>query len=578
MNQNQTARRLIGLAATGTLALGLSLIGPAAYASSTPSVPIVNQTTGSLHITKLASSPSTQPGTGAPASVSNTPIQGVTFTVSPVMLNASAIDLSTDQGWADAAALSALDDTPQPGDFAPGGALAAAGYTLSSLGSLTCTTDQTGVCTNSAFDTLPLGLYYVVETIGGATHPAGAVPGDPFLVTVPMTDPASHNDWVYDIYVYPKNDIVKVFKAVDTSDTITVGDPIVYTIIGDLPLNLTANGDGTSSLATIRGYEIDDLLDPALDVTNATTDPTAIVVTLTDGTPFTLGTTPGDGDYNITIANGNTIQIVWTADGLTKLNQAAAANDATLQQGNIASCESDPVTGISDDCLQVQVVINATVNGHLNTNGANSGTGLITNTATLYPDVAKTGGFSATVTSYFGGIDLHKANSNTGALLSGAQFQIFATSADALAQSNPIKAQKADGTVATDGIFITGSDGIYGDAGSVGILGLNYDTSTTCVTDDGTTVPGTSYWVVETQAPNGYELLTKPVEVCLSGVLDATGGSYDDVYLTNSPALAGFQMPFTGLFGNNLPIYVGLLILAVGGVAIARNRRQQTAK
>ena len=60
-------------------------------------------------------------------------------------------------------------------------------------------TDKTGKTSASKLD---LGLYLVVET---KTPEEVTYTVDPFFVSVPMTDVEHHDNWFYDVTVYPKN-------------------------------------------------------------------------------------------------------------------------------------------------------------------------------------------------------------------------------------------------------------------------------------------------------------------------------------------------------------------------------------
>ena len=62
------------------------------------------------------------------------------------------------------------------------------------------------------FTNLPKGLYKVSET--AVPENSGLVPGQPFLVYLPMTNP-DNNGWIYDVHAYPKNSEVTIEKTVE---------------------------------------------------------------------------------------------------------------------------------------------------------------------------------------------------------------------------------------------------------------------------------------------------------------------------------------------------------------------------
>ncbi|MGO4585440.1 SpaH/EbpB family LPXTG-anchored major pilin, partial [Arthrobacter sp. 2RAF6] len=136
-----------------------------------------------------------------------TPMAGVTFTVQKV----NNIDLTTNAGWTAAAALTPAQAAAQAAS--PG------------------TTTTTGAAGTATLGNLPLGLYLVTET----GYPAGVTPSAPFLVTLPMTDPAGGNGWLYDVNVYPKNAVTTATKTVNDASVLKLGDNVQWTITSDIP-------------------------------------------------------------------------------------------------------------------------------------------------------------------------------------------------------------------------------------------------------------------------------------------------------------------------------------------------------
>lgn len=78
----------------------------------------------------------------------------------------------------------------------------------------------TGATGEAVFDTLPLGIYLVVET----TPPvAVTTPVEPFVVSIPMTK-VNSTEWLYDVHVYPKNKTAYGSVTVKkTGDGVTTG-------------------------------------------------------------------------------------------------------------------------------------------------------------------------------------------------------------------------------------------------------------------------------------------------------------------------------------------------------------------
>lgn len=436
-NKRRGSRAAAALLAAGIAALALG----APASAATPN--LVDPTaTGSLTIHKYEApeTPTGLPNDGTEQSVSLAPLAGVGFTVYKV----DTIDLTTNEGWVDANDLSDLD----PQSVAD---ITAAGYTATAVGGENLT-DANGEISLAGLD---LGLYFVVET----TPLAGSTGVAPFLVTVPLTDPANDDTWLYDVHVYPKNALTAATKTVEDSEDIAIGDDIEFTITADIP-----------NTATIDGYKVVDTLDAKLDYVST-------AVTLTNGTALAAT------DYTVTHdAATNTVTVEFTAAGRAVL----AANPGA----------------------EVQVVITAQVNA----------IGEIVNTALLYPNLAsytvapgEPGGPTATpeVITKWGSITIEKTD-KAGAPLTGAVFAVYATEQDANDGTNPIElngatefAVAADGTVTIDGLrYSDWADGIAVAAGDAGYR---------------------TYWLAEVVAPDGYELLAAPIEFTITAGTTAAG-------------------------------------------------------
>lgn len=353
------------------------------------------------------------------------------------------------------------------------------------------------------------GLPVGLYLVEETSFPAGVTPSAPFLVSVPLTDPDNRDNWLYDVHVYPKNAITTATKTVDDADAVQLGDEVSFTITSDIP---NAN--------PIDGFKIVDVLDPKLDYVAAT-------VTLADGTTIAEGT-----DYTIGHDAGtNAVTVEFTAAGRAIL----AANNTT----------------------QVVVDIITTVNA----------VGEIANQALVYPNAAsfdidpgEPGGPTTTpeVETRWGGLTVAKVGQG-GAALTGAVFQVFTSAADAAAQTNPVtlngdtefEVVNADGTLTLSGLrysdFANGATVAPGDAGYL------------------------QYYLVEVQAPSGYELLAAPIEFTVTAATTAAG---IDLTVTNVPHNGGFQLPFTGGTGTGLLYLAGIGLIAGGVVFLVVKRRR----
>ncbi|OFI39495.1 fimbrial protein [Arthrobacter sp. SW1] len=282
--------------------------------------------------------------------------------------------------------------------------------------------------------------------------------------------------------------------------------------LGD-QIEFTITGDIPNE-AVIDGYKIVDQLNTKLTYVGA-------VATLVDGSATLVAGT----DYNVIFdAATNTVSVEFTDAGRAVL----AAHNTT----------------------KVQVVLTTTVNA----------IGEIANVASVYPNAAsfsiapgQPGGPVVTppVETKWGEITLKKIDQN-GAALAGASFSVYATEADALAGTNPI-------TLGGQTVFTVAADG------TLTISGLRYSD----FANDGTVTPR-NYYLVETTAPDGYELLAEPIAFQVNATTTVAGV---DLNVTNTPSNAGFQLPLTGGAGTGLLYVAGGLIVAGAGLLFFRSRR-----
>lgn len=523
-------RALSGIAATtGALALVAGMIIPA---SAAPIIPDPDAL-GSLTVTKLSNPGGTlNPATGLPT----TPpagadlLPGATFQLEPVnAIGGVAVDLTTEAGWhaiADAtpADLIAGDlGTPVTTDVTP------ANRTTTAAGTV-------------VWDELPIGLYLVTET----QAPGGYVGSNPFFVTVPITNPTTLTDWEYDVYVYPKNSQAGVEKTVVDEDTFQSDDEIEYTISADVPV-LTPE-------STLTNFVLTDQLDSRLSI-----DPTAatLVANIVD---------PSNTDPDVPLVFGTDFLVT-----------PASTGSAVAGAGLKIDFTPAIATLIANQGWKVELTITTTVNTTIDTNLAD-----VVNTGYLYvnhpasdisadpsdpdnpPNVP-----TDPVISKFGQLELTKVDAaNTTTTLTGAEFAVYESEADALAQTNAI-------ATSTDN-----NDGTY----SFPSLRLSNWENGAKLTNQADWRP--PYWLVETKAPAGYNLSTKPFPFYLldstttytptgnfiGGVVD-TNGIFEYQFL-NAKKLT---LPLTGGKGAVIFTVGGVALIAFAAVLFARSRRNESS-
>lgn len=415
---------------------------------------------------------------------------GVTFRVEKLNAN-----LGTNQGWQ--AAQSLTPTSPRDGSFSARDA----------------DTNAEGIAT---YANLPVGVYLVTET----GKPDSIVPTAPFLVYIPMTNPADRTKWNYDVHVYPKNATNAAVKTVSDADA-NVGDDITYEIVADVPTPAATGG-------TLTRYELRDNFDWG----SVTTDPSRVSATLSNGAELVAG------DYEVVAVQGQAVTVRFTTQGLTTLSAQV---------------------GISSD-LAVRFRIVGTVKAIRGTDGTASNSAVVTSNNGTGTDTQSSTG---TVETKWGMLQIAKRgpNGNEQVPLAGAAFNLFEC-------TNPSNAGSPDGPVrlGNEKLTVGGADEWITDAsGSALIDGLH-------VTDfeDSGPVPTVSklFCLVETRAPEGYELLSRPVPVSftradLASTEDGTDALTVRATVTNVASTQA-NLPLTGGKGIGILAAIGVLIVGAG--------------
>ncbi len=464
-------------------------------------------------------------------------LDGITFNVYPV-------ELEDGQAYPAPGALT-LDDYAAPTGFTD---IAGAEFELGAVAGSQTTADG-GVAT---FADLPQGIYLVVEQVSTLVD----VPAAPFVVMVPMTSPEG-DDWMETVHVYPKNEKLSFDKTV-VQPSVAVGDPIVWTLTPQLPSDIDSiqlnESDSTKST-----YVITDDLDASLDFvsvgeikmgTSTINKENGDAVVFTDsGNTLLAGT-----DYIVTpdeaTTDGPEVTITLTAAGLAK-----------LKDGNYTCLQFDINTTVNDGILESGSISNQAELDFTNKYGEDK------NIKSKDPDDEVDDGTD--IHTAF--IDLTKVDArDADEKLDGAQFKIASSLANAKAGNflmiNPT----------TKVIYDVGDDG-YKDGATPDEDAIDYEITTDAsgvagfdglvdytVGEDGT-ITYNSYYLVETKAPEGYNLVSAPIEV----TFDATTSAGEDPTYTKAVTVKnnqGFTLPFTGGNGTILFIVVGIVLL--GGAVL----------
>ena len=510
----QKKRGFLAAASAALTVLALSFGGAASAALNTPANP---PETSDVTITKL-----TQPdAVGAPADGGvHNPLPAGTEGIGGVTFDYYLVPGS---------------NAGQPNDVGTNAGQAwAAQQTVTTLAGLlpanaTGSFPETAASGVTTVEDLPRGLYVVRERI----VPAGVTPAADFVLAVPLTDSDNPSAWLNHIYVYPKNSKIAGSKSVvdgkGANRNYVVGGEVTWTIKAEIPRVANDAVGATMRYKATDAFEIRDTLVDA----QLTSTADGITVTapsgLVKGTDYTVAPVTADDETTWTIA--------FTGTGRDKL--AAAVN-------NDASAET-----VVEFVTTVQSV------------------GTMTNEAFIYPDQAsltdnnplKTG----VATIKYGNYQIVKKssdNSLTGADLAGAEFKVYLTKSDALAGINAVTTKENP-----SGLWATT------DGGTVTVGGLRYTNWADGETAEGTAKSQT-YWLVETKALEGHQLLGEPIEF----VVDDNSATQTSQEIVNAKTSGGgFELPLTGGSGTATLTIGGILLLAVVLIVARRRRVNESA-
>lgn len=438
------------------------------------------------------------------------------------------------------------------------------------------TTDEYGI---AKFENLALGTYFV-KADTSATNATTNIAD--IKVTIPMTN-STDDGLIYDVNVYPKVDSVygdvtftkyaadgktlqgATFKLQKKSNgsyedyaiglktdadgqfTVTglpAGDyqfietdaPDGY-ILDATPKQFSVPGD--SSTYTYENgkyvYELDMMNSGNLTISKEADKDTAaigdeVVWTITSSIPFDIGTYK---KYEIIDELDAALECVSAeVDGLTSGTHYTVTTDG---QKVTVALTADGMAALKDESsLVVEITTKVKADTDLYTG--------VENTAQLeYTNKSDTvGTASGKDTIKTNGFQIKKVDSEDATALEGATFELYD------AQGNKVTFYTEDLT-ATQTEITTDEDGI---AGFYGIA-------------NGT------YYLVETKAPTGYELIGKKVEIVVE---DGDYTSDIDKTIENVKSSTIINLPQTGGIGVEIVVIAGVLMMIAAAFVIRRKR------
>ena len=385
------------------------------------------------------------------------------------------------------------------------------------------------------------GIYLVVELPNNAV----TAPAAPFYLSVPMTNPTG-DGWLYDVYVYPKNDVEdgpeidKDVTSIDQEkDTADVDELITYILRGEIP----------ADMADSIKYEISDELDSRLDYEGNVSVKLFAGKTENESPVTEELSLVKDLHYTVTESAVGTAGGSFTVS-LTKAGKAYVMS--TLANYNPVIAEPE-----------IRVYFNASINS-----SAQMGVE-IPNKATLDYTNSVNFDFAAEtkeVKVYTGGANLLKVDGTTNVPLEGATFEVYRTATAAEIEAKDAAIEYIDGVTAPvipvsfyDNADLTGdkvTSVTSGKDGTVLIYGLAYS-SDEC-----------TYYLVETQAPANYNILPNPV------VLTVDANTHLTKSVVTIKNFGGFELPETGGIGTTIYTAMGTLMICAAGAYIILSKKR----
>jgi fimbrial isopeptide formation D2 family protein/LPXTG-motif cell wall-anchored protein len=414
----------------------------------------------------------------------------------------------------------------------------------------TMTTDANGHATyNFGTGNANDGVYLVVERDNAAVSAKAA----PFYLNMPLTNP-NKDGWLYDVIVYPKNNVKngpnvdKDISAIGTdSATADIGKTVQWIIRGEVPSDLFQTAkDGTEVYA--KNYALSDTIDSRLDYKGN------VVVKLLDkaGAETTLPA----ADYVTT----GTTAVADTAGGILKVSLTNAGMKAIQQ-----TLDAQTATGTPEIRVYFDTAINKTaVSGTEIPNNATidytNSTGKVYDPSTVPDDkIPKV---------HTGGLMIDKVKKDTPTTkLDGATFKIAreATAAE-IADASITKETITVGGASKTVVFVN----FYNNAANTGTQVAEVTTAGGGQAVMNGLAYGT-YYLVETKAPDGYNLLTAPVTVTIDANSLQTANA---VQVSDSQK---FTLPITGGSGTLLFTMGGIILIGAAGILIICTRKKKSS-
>lgn len=396
-------------------------------------------------------------------------------------------------------------------------------------------TNENGVLT---FTDLAKGYYYVEENLSIGTPQVDgknveiASKVKPFVVAVPMTAP-SGEAWLTDVHVYPKNEGLNPEKTSEIPSA-NVGDEVKWSITADIPTDFN---DYTA-------FSLTDNLDEKL---NFVTGSVEVYGTAADGKTKVLEGLSDPEDYKVSQGtssqtNGEEVVVALTEDGISKFAD-------------------------NEDVVKIRIDLGTTVNSKINDVENNT----VENKAEIsYKNSTTTDGRIETLAAGIntGEVSIKKTNQD-GENLPTAKFKLYYMEGSDKYyihknSAGEIKGIK-DGETADAGYSLY--EAVSDDDGVALFSGLKTHKSYAVSGDPSDAI---TYYIEETKAPDGYNLLQDPVQVSFADETD------NHVVAKGIVNKKGFTLPNTGGIGMILLVVIGIVFIGLA-IILTMSKKKKTA-
>lgn len=424
-------------------------------------------------------------------------------------------------------------------------------------------------------------------------------PMDPFFVHLPQTKRDDTSKLIYDVHVYPKNIVTdtELDKTIEGGKgySIKAGNSFKWEATTKLP-------DGLYALAP-NDMTIPNYVDPDTGTTSdkkfakgdeiyasyfRVSDSIDEKLLLEDAEVYAIAS---DGS-KVKLTNGTEYTVTLDGTTITNPNKVEDLTEGS-KKNVVVSLTKAGMKKLGEDAdTHLQVIYTVKTNKDFN--------GTISNQYRidyLLPGGTPDEGTSDEPENYNGGFDIIKTKEDKTSILPGAEFHIATSEADAnakkyLASDGKSYTLNDDGTstpaLPTGVTYLKATSGSDGKAEFNG-LELEWFTDTNSNGKQDPSIPAEAtwpkvdpgngdpfisktYWVVETKAPEGYELIKDPQEIIVT--LDTADDAVIEMNIINKKKT---DLPFTGGAGMTLMIVIALGAIVVGTATMAIEKKRRHA-